>query len=348
MGLFPSIYGTLIFFKYSIKARASRKSTSNEKRHTRKHGHSSRIKYLSPFLSTNNPRENIFQASNEPTKTHSNISSSELSSLNLMNEQIIGLEFICIVGSNVVNTLDELEDRRTRTTTLTPENESLDTNGNPGKNIESNINPDIEQSRLTNVHQQNVIKFPNQIKKKIFYTKFQNLNVSCLLDLIDEKDMTEFKSCINKHESSKFGNESSSFFSNNVKVYLRFNWYSFNELNSVNHNHTCFSTILSNANSNANSTSKIFGPTNSVVSGITLKFSKAIASSNSNINLIQSLSQKGQQQSNLNETLSTHSSSSTVCNQNVHSSQQDNHKMTKMHHKFEYYHLLYPKIYEFK
>ena len=130
--------------------------------------------------------------------------------------------------------------------------------------------------------------------------------------------MTEFKSLINKLESSKFGNESRSFFSNNVKVYLRFNWYSFNELNSVNHNHTCFSTILSNANSNVNSTSKIFGPTNSVVSGITSKFSKAIAASNSNINLIQSLSQKGQQQSNLNETLSTHSSSSTVFNQNVH------------------------------
>lgn len=262
-----------------------------------------------------------------------------------MNEQIIGLEFVCIIGSDAVNTLDELEDKRTRTTTLTPETERLETNEKPS---ETNFNYDTEQSSITNIHQQNMLKYPNQIKKRIFYSKFQKLNISCLLDLIEEKDLENFKNLINKLESnSKSINENNSFSSSNVKIYLRFNWYSFNELNSVNQVHASFATILSNVTQNfSNSNSKMFGPINLLGNGMITKSSKVIASSTANISSLQPSGHKGQ--SSLNDTLSTHSSSSTVYNQHIQSNQLDLHKFSKMHHKFEYYHLLYPKIYEFK
>ena len=340
-----------LFFLAEKRQRVSRKPSIKGKRNqfTRKSRHSSSRNYSSPFSSKSNPKTDKLFASNEAATTQSSISSLPFSSLNLMNEQIIGLEFVCIIGSNVVNTLDDLEDRRTRTTTLTPETESIETNANSEKTSETNFNLDTERSRVTNMHQHNILKFPNQIKKKIFYSKFKKLNISCLLDLIEEKDLEDFTNLFNKLESSKLVNENCSFSYNNVKIYLRFNWYSFNELNSVNYNHANFGTILSNANqnfSNFNLASKIFGPVNVAGSGMPVKSSKVIASSNSNINSLQPSNQKSQ--SNLNETLSTHSSSSTVYNQNIQANLQDNHKFSKLHHKFEYYHLLYPKIYEFK
>ena len=290
-----------------------------------------------------------------------------------MNEQIIGLEFVCIIGSSTVNSLDDLEDRRTRTTTLTPDTEHTDQNETSEKNSTSdahtkdtvftaeNVNNELRQANAQ--HPSGLIKFPNHTKKKIFYSKFQKLNISCLLDLIEEKDLDEFKSLINKLECSH--NEVGAVSANNVKVYLRFNWYSFNELNSVN-NSANFSTLMGATNnfiSSNSSTSKMFAPISTAPNGSEfslkhqqVKLTKGLGLSSSSLqqqqqHSIQNINvqaSKTYQHPNMNDTLSTHSSSSTVYNQNFHSHGMENHKYAKMQHKFEYYHLLYPKIYEFK
>lgn len=98
-------------------------------------------------------------------------------------------------------------------------------------------------------------------KRSIFFSKFNKFNLQCLVDLIEEKDQNEFKLQVKQLESeldySESKNEtlpSSGSFNmiNNDKVYLRFNWYSFNELNS---NYTTASLLNNNQQQNINSSS---------------------------------------------------------------------------------------------
>ena len=112
----------------------------------------------------------------------------------------------------------------------------------------------------------NLISSGNPNRKSIFFSKFSKFNLHCLLDLIEEKDSAEFRNLIKHLEAQQGDIELPSFNSiintansplriNDVKVYLRFNWYSFNELN------LSYSSSLITTNMGASSsTSKILTP----------------------------------------------------------------------------------------
>ena len=254
----------------------------------KKSRHSDRIKYSSPFSSSTQATKTAAKstaqikgnnAENDKNQQAASSSPTTLS-INTMNEQIIGLEFVCIIGSNTVtHNLDDLEERRTRTTTLTPETEGQDTQ--PTKTTDTsehvttnltdnaslietnvNVNPSRVSTAIDNANVNAVANFmiPHHMKKKIFYSKFRKLNLSCLLDLIDDKDLEEFKQLVDKLDLVDHTDSSSASIStNDVKVYLRFNWYSFSELN-IN-THASVSSILTNATGsylNSNSISKMF------------------------------------------------------------------------------------------
>lgn len=83
-----------------------------------------------------------------------------------------------------------------------------------------------------------------QMRKFTFTSKFNKFNCSCIYDLVEEKDMAEFNSLlskISKIESSAAsldpvggGNGNGNQLFSGIKIYLRFNWYSFSDLNMVN------------------------------------------------------------------------------------------------------------------
>lgn len=86
-----------------------------------------------------------------------------------------------------------------------------------------------------------------QKRKFTFTSKFNKFNCSCIYDLIEEKDLTEFSSILSKIEANNETRSSLCLDVNNgggaaggglpvfsdIKVYIRFNWYSFNELNMI-------------------------------------------------------------------------------------------------------------------
>lgn len=141
-----------------------------------------------------------------------------------MSEQILRAEFVCIIGNDIDLAEQDGIDRRTRTTTLTTEN------------------MEVAQETPTN-EVINLIQPTNQSKKTFFFSKFSKFNQQCLLDLIEEKDMHEFKNLVKRLEgkqadetdlpSSELPNAPTNpgqLMIDDVKIYLRFSWYSFNEL----------------------------------------------------------------------------------------------------------------------
>jgi hypothetical protein len=212
-------------------------------------------------------------------------SGSSLRSLSLaactMSEQIIGVELVCVIGTEKnIKKQRRIQAKRARQTTLTAENVNNIINYEMKDNIGSNDSLDIKQTKRPNFsiytdnddsNQLNAIKnttltdtiMNSQMQidnlrqqtsdnqKIIFYSKFTKFNLACLLDLIEEKDMNEFKIIIDQLQTTlKAVNATMSsgqseetlndlihkqqpLIIRDVKIYLRFNWYSFNEINST-------------------------------------------------------------------------------------------------------------------
>ncbi|RNA30074.1 hypothetical protein BpHYR1_004243 [Brachionus plicatilis] len=121
-----------------------------------------------------------------------NISSTE--SFFVAREQVIGIEVICQVSCDPDS---DLVESRTRTTTLTADNNELDDSmGAPS--------------------------MPAQCSHS-FATKFVKFDFNCALKLIDSREMPAIKSPASKINLNEA--------TNSLKILLRFNWYSFNELN---------------------------------------------------------------------------------------------------------------------
>ena len=157
-----------------------------------------------------------------------------------ISEQILGIEFVCVLSHD--------SKERTRTTTLTPENNEvpqgtklyiLDNIFNlKWFWIRSNFIQGENQNEEQNVNTEttNFTAAPNQFKRSVFFSKFNKFNQKCLLDLIEEKDTNEFKNIIKQLEnqqvtsgvSSQSDAEDSSetlpLLISDVKIYLRFNW----------------------------------------------------------------------------------------------------------------------------
>ncbi|CAF0823180.1 unnamed protein product [Brachionus calyciflorus] len=145
------------------------------------------------FYDTDEVKQNQLKSSS-PFSNMKKSSSSETSFVS--KEQIIGIEIVCQVSCDNYNTDNET---RTRTTTLTPENNEMD------------------ESLTTTA-----ANIPN---KHVFYSKFTQFNFNCILDLVESKDTDAFKNLLSKLSSDSEDKE------NFIKVYLRFNWYSFNDIN---------------------------------------------------------------------------------------------------------------------
>jgi hypothetical protein len=74
----------------------------------------------------------------------------------------------------------------------------------------------------------------NQMRKFSFTSKFNKFNCSCILDLIDEKDLNELNLILSKIDANNMNNFEQTQLQNDIKIFLRFNWYSFNDLNVTN------------------------------------------------------------------------------------------------------------------
>ena len=145
------------------------------------------------------------------------------------NEQIIGVEFVCVVGNGPSDS--ESLERRTRTTTLTPEN--LIAESKSGDTLNNETTQSTTETNLNSIYID-----PNApARKSVFFSRFTRFNLHCLLDLIEEKDLNEFKSIIKRMEISQQDSElpiegGKTLKLNDFKIYLRFSWYSYNELNN--------------------------------------------------------------------------------------------------------------------
>lgn len=74
----------------------------------------------------------------------------------------------------------------------------------------------------------------NQMRKFSFTSKFNKFNCSCILDLVDEKDLNELNLILSKIDANNMNNFEQTQLQNDIKIFLRFNWYSFNDLNVTN------------------------------------------------------------------------------------------------------------------
>lgn len=270
---------------------------------------------------------------------------------------------------------------RVRTTTLTPDYSNtnpadtllntvgLDNSGISNQTDQRLISDTLPQENIKNEsgnqNQQNQL-IGNQFKtsnsrRTIFFSKFNRLNLQCLLDLIEEKDQNEFRQLIKQLETEATGfsietnqqNEtittpsSGSFvLGNNIKVYLRFNWYSFSDLNL---NYTSTSLL----HSQQKSTNPKIG-----LLGVSSKLQHQQQQQQSGSSLLQK-----SMFSTKTGLASLHSSSSTVYNSmtnvassasilNVHTNLNSkyfaNRNFKDHHQQFEYSHLLNPILKEFK
>ena len=73
--------------------------------------------------------------------------------------------------------------------------------------------------------------------KSVFFSRFNRFNLHCDFDLIEKKDLNEFRNIIKRMNISKQDSKHSfeggkTLKLNDFKIYLRFNWYSCNELNN--------------------------------------------------------------------------------------------------------------------
>jgi len=155
-------------------------------------------------------------------------SSHPTNSSNSMTEQILGVEFVCIIGNQPDSLSEPSEQHRTRTTTLT----NTDLNGELTAGQDGT--PDLLMTDLKN-DVMNFINPANQNKKTFFFSKFNRFNLHCILNLFEEKDNQELKTIVRLLEAqqdSELPNseQPNSLVINDIKVYLRFNWYSFDDL----------------------------------------------------------------------------------------------------------------------
>jgi len=189
-----------------------------------------------------------------------------------IGEQIISIELVCIIDNDLDDTSNtlmpvgsntDLDDvlnmnrptNRVRTNTLTPDYstnpDGLDNSENrtTSETMPQQENDTVKQQQ----QQQQTASFKTNIssKRTTFYSKFNKLNLQCLLDLIEEKDKNEFKLLVKHLESELSLNSEKAetnplFNNNNVKVYLRFHWYSFSDLN-LNYTSTALMANAKNA-----------------------------------------------------------------------------------------------------
>jgi len=216
----------------------------------------------------------------------------------LASEQIVGLEFVCVIGNGAAqNAMSQStsvanaaaaaakQRPRTRTTTLTSrdnpdESASYDFNANEPVSFTGTAYSDLpppptplpslfqaaphQQPNLSGAMPASMIG--NQFGTWKFYVKFKGFNFCCLMDLIDSCDsyevlapnsllksvesrqdlsgsqfidaFEEFRNLINIleiNESKKATSNninSNELTLNDVKIYLRFNYYSFDEFNN--------------------------------------------------------------------------------------------------------------------
>lgn len=193
---------------------------------------------------------------------------------------------------------------------------------------------------------------PAKIKKFTFTSKFNKFNWSCIYDLIEEKDQSEFSDLLSKIEANS--NSMSSRTSggldeanpieqlppiyNDIKIFIRFNWYSFDEMNVVNPNVPFSLQASSNMylGSALPSMSRQAQAHTSKTLLFTQNFGGQSQAQQQNYPFVRQTSETGASSSSLlympnkgsqsvkmptpNSTLSTHSSSSTVYNQPTTSS----------------------------
>jgi hypothetical protein len=258
-----------------------------------------------------------------------------------INEQLIGIEYVCIIGSTYVD--ENKHNERARTTTLTPDmNTETDeaitssiSNNNvfalstmSSDHIGSTLTSDINLTDLSGLNN----KSNSTYKQSVFYSKFNKFNLCCLLDLIHEKDLGEFKRILAQLESQqKFESscathdENGLFLIKDIKVLLRFNWYTFNECISSK---SMFPSVHHHNDVEYMSTSSQYKSLNLLVES-------------SNFQMNQGARPMKQPMMMNNEPMSSHSSSSTVYNKHLN-------KYEKTPKKFQYLHLISPKLNEFK
>lgn len=127
------------------------------------------------------------------------------------SEQLIGLELVVIINTNVdvdldcsSSTLDVVHAHpRTRTATLTPDTiNSLEHITAPGdfyNNYNQHSFPSLVVSQPSNANNNNVN--PAVMMKKIIFTStFSRFNLSCIYDVIGEKNQTELDKIFKKYK----------------------------------------------------------------------------------------------------------------------------------------------------
>jgi hypothetical protein len=286
------------------------------------------------------------------------------SSIKSMNEQIIGLEFVTVIGS-CYNYKDSNKNGRKRTTTLTCNN-NYDENSNKKNSVKEQEINKIEESKdnfLCYSSFDKKIVSEQSTNDAVFYSKFSKFNKTCLLDLIEDKDKDEFKKLIKgfKSESEICSSDSKFSILKNIKIYLRFNWYSFDDISFTTSN-----ALYSSKNANFLNSSKLlninhnqifnkqpdFCSINDNVDSINLPYNNQQLNisdtkrlKNLTISNRMRLSQEFilQNNTNINDNAASNNSTETLYSSNLQLN-----KRLKLCSKFEYFHLLYPKINEFK
>ena len=301
-----------------VVEKAKSRMPSKEERTNLQRRRSSKLKFSSPYSNSNIRLKKRTQSGRSRTSENRISFDSKLMTQtsilesNLMNEQIIELEFVTIIGANSATSLDGLDEldleRRTRTTTLTPDNnidQEASTQNQPTSISENNdafvtnLNASVENSANITVidsngasnnldKNANSSKLNISTKKNIFFSKFSKFNLACLLDLVQEADLDEFKKLIEKLELNSneldLGNKNgSSLCVNDLKVYLRFNWYSFSDLDINNSSRVVPNTsskILVPGSSGSELNIKLQNPQ---LSGSSILQNQSVSSNQSNI-----------------------------------------------------------------
>lgn len=155
------------------------------------------------------------------------------------NDQIIGIEYVCVVDS-APRYQDAQEDSKA----------NQDMTSYDALNEQSVVSSEItsattELNKYSHYHQH-----AQKFKKMHFVSKIDKFRFSCILDLIVTSCSSElYKEFLSQMGSSNRSSPAS------IRVYLRFNWYSFYDLDMSSHFHL-----------NSHSNSKHFQPMNHTAS----------------------------------------------------------------------------------
>jgi len=251
-----------------------------------------------------------------------------------------------VIGSTCGDERNNEHNERARTNTLTPDmnNETEEaTNSNVLAMSDqhvggSTLSADMNLTDLSGLNGKSNATY----KQNVFYSKFNKFNLCCLLDLIGERDLSEFKRILAHLEAQHHSDahlDTEAFFIKDIKILLRFNWYTFNECTSSSSSSSSTKNMFSTGHhvNDAEFTSTSL----SQYKSLNLLTESGTYGLNQNHHVLRPGLMSNRQSMLNNEVLSSHSSSSTVYNKHLN-------KYEKTPKKFQYLHLISPKLNEFK